>query len=319
MKVSKLSILLIKFVFIVISFGFIGYKLYKYDRLPVVLSEIFAFDFYDFVVLLAVFLLMFANWLTESLKWRYIVSHYEPVSVKTSLRAVFSGIAVSMFTPNRTGEFGGRILSLKKSNRLAGAFSFVIGSSSQLLITVVFGGISIVVLLLFFNNKLLIDDFFRYISIILVSLISILFLIFYFNIKIVSGVYKIKCLRKYRKQFEVFSDFSRKQLLVILLYSIIRYAIFIIQFYFLFYVFDANLSFYSSFLIITATYYIMAVIPSITLAEIGIRGSAIVFFTEIFTPVFAGTLSASIILWIINIAIPAVTGSVILSKIKINE
>ena len=61
----------------------------------------------------------------------------------------------------------------------------------------------------------------------------------------------------------------------------------------------------------------MALIPSITLAELGIRGSVIIYFTELFISDFTGTLSASIVLWFINLAIPAIIGSFFMYRIKV--
>ena len=53
--------------------------------------------------------MMFLNWLVEALKWRYMISKIENISIMTAYRAVLTGITVSTFTPNRIGEYGGRV------------------------------------------------------------------------------------------------------------------------------------------------------------------------------------------------------------------
>ena len=75
-----------------------------------------------------VILMMFLNWFLESLKWRFLISKIEKVSIKRSIRAVFSGITVSAFTPNRVGEYGGRVFCLEKADRIQGVLITVIGS-----------------------------------------------------------------------------------------------------------------------------------------------------------------------------------------------
>ena len=95
-----------------------------------------------------VFLMMFFNWLVEAIKWKFLIAKIEKVSMLTSLRAVFSGITVSVFTPNRIGEYGGRVFCLEKADRMQGVLITVLGSMAQLLTTIFFGSMGI----LFLNN-----------------------------------------------------------------------------------------------------------------------------------------------------------------------
>ena len=90
--------------------------------------------------------MMFVNWFLEALKWRFLISKIEKVSILRSLRAVFSGITVSAFTPNRIGEYGGRIFCLEKADRIKGALITVIGSMAQLITTIIFGLIGLLYL-----------------------------------------------------------------------------------------------------------------------------------------------------------------------------
>ena len=52
-------------------------------------------------------------------------------------KAVFSGITVSTFTPNRIGEYGGRVFCLEKGDRIKAVFITILCSMSQLLTTVI--------------------------------------------------------------------------------------------------------------------------------------------------------------------------------------
>src|SRR3546814_20428702 len=46
-----------------------------------------------------------------------------------------AGLTLAIFTPNRVGEYGGRILYLERGNRVKGAFAMWVGAFSQMLVT----------------------------------------------------------------------------------------------------------------------------------------------------------------------------------------
>ena len=100
----------------------------------------------NYFLIVLVVLMMFINWFLESLKWRALISKIEKISIKRSLRAIFSGITVSAFTPNRVGEYGGRVFCLEKGDRIKSVLITVIGSMAQLTTTIVFGLIGILLL-----------------------------------------------------------------------------------------------------------------------------------------------------------------------------
>ena len=45
------------------------------------------------------------NWFAESYKWQLLVNPIENIGFKAAVFAVLSGLAVAMFTPNRSGDF----------------------------------------------------------------------------------------------------------------------------------------------------------------------------------------------------------------------
>jgi hypothetical protein len=90
-------------------------------------------------VSLLLFFLMIINWGIESYKWRMLIRQTESVSFLRSFQAVLGGLAVSVFTPNRVGEFFGRAFILEKTDPLKAIVLTLVGSFSQLLVTIVFG------------------------------------------------------------------------------------------------------------------------------------------------------------------------------------
>jgi len=101
-----------------------------------------------------VFALMPINWGIESKKWQLLVHHVETFSFSRAFKSVLSGCSVTMLTPNRVGEYGGRILYVKPANRIKAISLTLVGSISQLLVTMVMGSVGLLYLrYLSHNNK----------------------------------------------------------------------------------------------------------------------------------------------------------------------
>ena len=103
----------------------------------------------------------------------------------------------------------------------------------------------------------------------------------------------------------------------VLFISFFRYLVFLTQFYLLLQVFGVNINIIPAFISIGLIFLTMSAIPTVTLAEIGIRGSVAIYFLGMFSDEIVGIVSTSIMLWIINLAIPALVGSLVFYKIKI--
>lgn len=66
------------------------------------------------VWLVFMLLLLPINWLLEIEKWRTLLRINPVPSRWILMKAVFTGITFSLFTPNRIGEYGGRVWWLEK-------------------------------------------------------------------------------------------------------------------------------------------------------------------------------------------------------------
>ncbi len=89
--------------------------------------------------------LMPLNWVLETFKWQQFMSVFQPIGFRKGLEGVLAGVSVSLFTPNRVGEYAGRMLVLER-NATAGAIaSTLLGSYCQWVVLWVFGSIGIFV------------------------------------------------------------------------------------------------------------------------------------------------------------------------------
>ncbi len=321
-KIYKIAGAAIKVLIIIIAFSILYYKiLYRND-----LADIFGFlrnmvDSDRISSLIFAFCLMFFNWGTELQKWRFLTKRIEKVSISSSITAIFSGITISSVTPNRVGEYGGRVFVLKPENRWQGVILTIVGSISQLITTLCMGIISLLIFYPFFN----LTDAMEFALVIGLVFSFFILLTFYFNVSLLLGlIKKIKWLQPIVKYVSVLNKVQTSDLIIVLLYSFLRHIIFSLQFYLLFRFAGLEIEIYHSFVVTSIIFFILAAIPTITLSEFGIRGSVTIF---IFTLFFQNTIydtqllnlqvvSAAFLLWIINLAIPAVIGSFFILKLK---
>ena len=86
-----------------------------------------------------VVLLMVVNWVLESFKWQYLARTLVKISVWESIEAVFCGLTWAIFTPNRIGEYGGRVMFLPNRKRIHCVVAMAVGSFGQNVITNITG------------------------------------------------------------------------------------------------------------------------------------------------------------------------------------
>lgn len=257
--------------------------------------------------------LMLVNWSIEAIKWKMMIAKYESITFFQSLEAVFSGVTLSFFTPNRVGEFAGRIFFLEKADRINASLISILGSMSQLLITLVAGGISLIFFLKLFEN---IEPVIYYsiVFLLLVFIIGITFI--YFNINVFhSMLVRLNVPVKFAKIAEVLELFSPLELAKVLSLSAFRYIIFTSQFLLLLKMMDVQTSLPETVIMISMTYLVMA-IPTFALAEFGIRSVVALQFIGMLSTNGFGIVTSSFLLYIINVAIPAILGAVFVFNFK---
>ena len=312
MPLKKYLSIIIKIVIVFFSFYFIYHQLVEnksFEELDI--SVLIDTVKKNKVYLVGVILMMFLNWLVEALKWRYMISKIENISIMTAYRAVFTGITVSTFTPNRIGEYGGRVFCLEKGDRIKAVFITVLCSMSQLLVTILYGSISLFILF----DEILIDK--TFLSVSLLILLNLFLLFSYFNIShIVNFLGKFKLIKSFKKYFEVLVMYNYKDLIIAFIYSNSRYFIFSLQFIILLHVFGINISFMDAILSVMLIFFFITITPTITIAEIGVRGSVAIFVLGLFSSNDIAILSSTTLLWLINLIIPAIIGSFFIFSLK---
>jgi uncharacterized membrane protein YbhN (UPF0104 family) len=254
-------------------------------------------------------LLMAVNWGLETYKWRYLILKIENISFLRAVKAILSGVTVSVFTPNRIGEYAGRVVYINKGDRIKAALITVISSFGQLTITLLVGALAFLFYLQAYHSET-IGSLSIYIAVQLYIVFFVLVLLTFINTSVLTIILsRIKFLAtRFQKYIEVFSYYSQTDLLVILVLSLARFIVFSLQYYLLLVFFEVDINLVQAIILIPVYFITLTAIPTITLAELGVREVvAITVFSAISTNEI-GMVSTSFAIWVINLAIPAILG-----------
>lgn len=284
-----------------LSFWYISEKIYNANN---------TIDFQNLLArptifyLFSVNLLMFFNWGLEAWKWRILVQPLEEISFFQSLKSIFSGITVSVFSPNRTGDFAGRVFFLKGADKIQASLKSFVGSLLQLLVTFITGIVAMYVYSgtdqsLIHPLEIIKQCNFRWMLLVLIILI-------------VSMIFMIRARNRFSSRIQNYMntvfEIRNIDLLIVFGLSLIRYFIFSFQYYLSLLVFNIDVNFGMALVLIAITFFVSSAIPTFALTEIAVRGATAVYFFSTVTADSTGVLAASLLLWIINLAIPAMIG-----------
>jgi hypothetical protein len=104
----------------------------------------------------------------------------------------------------------------------------------------------------------------------------------------------------------------------ILSLSLARYLVFIIQYYILFDVFGVEMNGWQVFWSVSVVFLVLAIVPTIALVtELGVRWKTSVEVVQLFSLNIVGIVATSLAIWIINLVIPALIGSLLILNIRL--
>ncbi|SDL89226.1 hypothetical protein SAMN05421813_103159 [Daejeonella rubra] len=266
------------------------------------------------MIMTSVFLLMFLNWFIEALKWKYLVSGIEKISTWKAVESVFCGLTWAVFTPNRIGEYGGRVFFLSPRKRIMGVIAMSVGAIGKMVITNVLGSLALLWFVIRFTG---LNSFIDFGLGFLVLVFCSLFLLFYFNIKWVYGLLiKINFLKRFKHFFIILSRYKHSDILRILIYSLSRYLIFTTQYFLIIHFLVPDIQVFDMVMILFVFYFIQSALPSLDLLDIGVRASVATYFFAFVTNQEIAIMAAIASIWLINLIIPAILGSVFVLKLN---
>ena len=301
--------LVIKLVFGLALLLFIGFKLYTAlsndDFNGLNLN-----DGYSSLFIIAIFL-MPVNWLLESLKWYILVNKIQKQSFAITCRDVIAGVSTSLMTPNRIGNFIGRTIHMEKGVRTKAIVSTIHSNIAQFAASILFGTIGL--FFVGFDQDLLEISAVQYSAIIVLGV----GLLIYYYPKIIDFNPLSKLYSAQMK--ESISEVQAESLglkSAILFLSLLRYSVFLLQFYLILSCFESDLNIGLILPAIAVVFLITTIIPSFLFGKLFVREASALFILTAFnisTPVILYTV---FLLWIVNLAIPSIIGCFILIKTR---
>jgi Lysylphosphatidylglycerol synthase TM region len=269
-----------------------------------------------------VIILVFANWGLEARKWKLLITPLQKMSFLTAFKSVLTGVTLSLNTPNRIGEYGGRILYIKDGSRIKAISLSIAGSLSQLIITLLMGCGGLSYLLYFqhqhFDQVMGLSIFWIRILLFISAIVLCLLVLFFFRLSwLIKLIEKIPAAGKYVQYINVLEEFTPKLLLRLISLSFFRYLVFVIQYVLLLQVLQVGISWADGFWTITILFLVLAIVPSFAIADLGIRGKFSTELLNIYSANTIGIIGTTFGIWFINLFIPALLGSILILSIKL--
>ena len=250
------------------------------------------------------------NWGLEVRKWQFLVNKLEPLSYKTAIKSVLSGVAVSQLLPYRTGEYLGRLAYVGDENKINAGILSVAGSFSQLLITLVFGLAAFV-----YIHPL---DYPLSFTLSFAGLM-VLLLLGYFYMPQFNTLRRLSFFATIRKALHLL---TRSDLLRLLTWSGLRYFSFLLPYALLamhFKVGDNNALWYLM-TAVSCIYFLQTVSPNFILTDIAIRISVpALVFSGSFEAVNNMDFMPGMLVYVFNVLLPMLAGAFILLTLKLKR
>ena len=302
-KTKQFFLVLIKLSIVVGAFYFIYKKLAENEELDfhvftqfLIENDVFSIKIVLFLLFLTIF-----NWFLEIIKWQTLVKTVEKISFKNALEQSLGSLTASLFTPNRIGEYGAKAIYFTSGKRKKIVLLNFLSNVMQMTTTVVFGSIGLWIL----NSKYDLQiDYFKASR----FLIIIIVLTTFTALGLKQKKFKIKGV-SIERLIDFFKSITTKTKVVGMSLSVLRYAVFSFQFYYLLHVFGVNVSYYHAMIVITSMYLLASLIPSVFIFDVVIKSSVAVYLFSVVGVNDFTTLSIVTIMWLLNFVLPSLFGS----------
>ena len=256
-----------------------------------------------------ILLLAFVNWNAEAQKFKLLIREAISLANLRAFLTILGGMAISNFTPARTGEYIGRGLLLKKVHPMKVVIATVAGNIAQVLMTYSLGLLSIGGVLLFTDMG---GDWFsgdgKLIAILVLLFVIVLLLYF---IQDILRIVKRYLPKKVAKTLNMIKRYDRALYLKVVQIAFLRYLAFGVQFYLLLQLFSDFALPVEALLLVPAAYLMQSLVPVPAISDVGVRVvvSQLLFGSFLLD---APILQAVTSLWFINLILPGLFGTVYL-------
>ena len=253
------------------------------------------------------------NWFLESGKWKLLVDPFEKISFIKSLKAILSGISIALLTPNRIGEYGGRMVMVEAKNNWKAVISTIVSSIAQNIWNI---GLGLIAAMLFLRKNGALESYLFWSGLIVSTLFLLVIVIIYFNMKWINVLLKKwksnRWINKALFHLSLLEKYQHKTLLKVLLLALVRYAVYFLQYYFILKFFGLEVNLIAGFIGIATIFLVQTSLPLPPIVGFLARGEIALLVWEGMEFNSLSILGASYALWFLNLIIPSIIGSVII-------
>lgn len=249
------------------------------------------------------------NWVIEGVKWSRLISKVERLSTHKVAQSILLGLTANLIAPNRTGDLIGRLRFIPKGKRWSATYLNFFSGMSQLMVTFLMGLFSLLYILLeltpFVSVQTPLSIAF------LICLITLSLFLFFLS----NSLKQIFLLIKNKRE-QLSFDVNFKDRASTLGLSLLRYLVFVLQFYWIILSLNSSVSLVESSVALSLIFFMNSCIPANWLVEVIAKGG-IAFFVfqwmdlDPMTGVYATSL-----LWLVNLFIPSMVGVFFLKDIN---
>lgn len=262
---------------------------------------------------LLVLVLMPINWILEAFKWLQFIPGR--MSFWQVLKATLSGVTVALFTPNRIGDYGGRVLLVQAKDNWATLVATMAGNYCQLVVLISGGVIG----LSYFGRHYLTEDWQTLRNLIP---LAIVFLIGLWSLPLtfkhishyLKKLERYAWLRPFIRNLRGLEEVSKKALLKSFAFATARYSVYSLQYYFILQFYGVEVALWDALAGISTIFFIQASVPLPPVSALLARGQIAMLIWTPFGANSIGILAATFTLFIINLVIPAFFGLIYIIK-----
>ncbi len=263
------------------------------------------------------------NWGLEARKWQALARRVEPLRFGAAVRAVLLGLTLGFSTPNRVGDYAARVLLLRSRRRLDALGAVFLGRFAQLVVTVAAGSVGAGYFLVMHHlHGFPLVQAGAAVGLVVVN--AVLLAALFFGGRVAAalaalpGARRWPVIGRWTRAAAILGAYSGRELTVVLGWSAARYVVFAGQFGLLLAAFGVRTGVGDGALAVTGTFLLKSLVPSLSaLTDIGARElSAVHFFGLLGQPALP-VLSASLCLWLLNIAVPSAVGLVLVPQLRL--
>lgn len=247
------------------------------------------------------------NWFLESLKWRIGLLEVKPLTHSESFFSVLRGVTGASITPARIGEYAGRMYNMNTvEERWISITTTFVGSIAQNIVTLYIGCVGVFYLLTQYSDHMIYRNY-ALLTLSLVSLIALMGLFFNaeFVVRLILEQLPIPRWKEWAKMIRVINSKTKS---AILIYSLLRYTVYVIQYLLIAYAYDIPVMSLTSISVIAAILCIQSLIPLPATISMIARAEIALW---LWASIGAGELNilfTTYTLWAINIMLPALVG-----------